>query len=100
MPRKQPALDDGYVSVTHKNAPELPHGQLSKVLGFAPQIVQVSRSLSAFARAFFSSYSNFFLISSGSIISSFDTASLLSTRVCREVLRTPGGASTVSLKRL
>ena len=23
MPRKQPALDDGYVSVTHKNAPEL-----------------------------------------------------------------------------
>jgi len=29
----------------------VPHGQFSKVFGFAPQIVQVRRSLSAFARA-------------------------------------------------
>ena len=38
----------------------VPHGQFSKVLGFAPQIVHVKRSCSAFARAFFSSYSRCF----------------------------------------
>ena len=38
----------------------VPHGRFSKVFGFAPQIVQVSRSASALARAFFASYSRCF----------------------------------------
>ena len=35
----------------------VPQGQFSKVFGLAPQIVQVSRSFRAFARAFLASYS-------------------------------------------
>ena len=45
----------------------MPQGQFSKVFGFAPQMVQVSRSRSAFARALRSSYSIFFFNNSGSM---------------------------------